>query len=42
MRKFKEGGYLGLYIGKLVDDDANVQEECICNKLRVNRFKMYM
>ena len=42
MREFKEGAYLGLYMGELVDSDTNANEEYQCERLRPDRDNPYM
>ena len=42
MREFREDDYLGLYMGELVDYDANAKEEYLCNRLKADRYKAYI
>ena len=42
MREFRKDDYLGLYMDELVDYDANVKKECLCNRLKADRYKACM
>ena len=42
MREYREDDYSGLYIGDLMDYDANAKEEYFCNRLKADRYKACM
>ena len=42
MRDFREDDCLGLYIGELMDYNANVKEEYFCNILKADRYTACM
>ena len=42
MREFRKDDYLGLYLGELVDYNANTKEEHLCNIMKADRYKACM